>query len=174
MAVTRVGLAGLGLFAVVAMCTAAAPGARTNGGTIAGDPLAVSWTQPSVTTLSAPRQPQEWLYIHGTMNVRAEPRRDARVVRTLQRGDRVQLGPADANGWARVHGPGSPGGYLYRASDNVRAGAPAAQLYGGSGASGSGRSRSSVGRTYYRGPRGGCYYYSSSGRKQYVERSRCS
>jgi hypothetical protein len=35
-------------------------------------------------------------------------------------------------------------------------------------------SRSSSGRTLIRGPRGGCYYYSSSGRKVYVDRSLCN
>lgn len=35
-------------------------------------------------------------------------------------------------------------------------------------------SRSSSGRGYIRGPRGGCYYYSSSGRKVYVDRSLCN
>jgi hypothetical protein len=35
-------------------------------------------------------------------------------------------------------------------------------------------SRSSSGRTLIRGPRGGCYYYSSSGSKVYVERSLCN
>jgi hypothetical protein len=39
--------------------------------------------------------------------------------------------------------------------------------------SGSG-SRSSSGRTLIRGPRGGCYYYSSSGSKVYVDRSLCN
>lgn len=29
-------------------------------------------------------------------------------------------------------------------------------------------------RTYIRGPRGGCYYYSASGNKVYVDRSLCS
>jgi hypothetical protein len=29
-------------------------------------------------------------------------------------------------------------------------------------------------RTYYRGPRGGCYYYSSSGKKVYVDHSYCN
>lgn len=40
--------------------------------------------------------------------------------------------------------------------------------------SGTPSSRSSYGRTYIRGPRGGCYYYSSSGRKVYVDRSLCN
>jgi hypothetical protein len=35
-------------------------------------------------------------------------------------------------------------------------------------------SRSSSGRTLIRGPRGGCYYYSGSGRKVYVDRSLCN
>ncbi len=35
-------------------------------------------------------------------------------------------------------------------------------------------SRPSSGRSYIQGPRGGCYYYSSSGRKVYVDRSLCN
>lgn len=35
-------------------------------------------------------------------------------------------------------------------------------------------SRPGSGRSYIRGPRGGCYYYSSSGRKVYVDRSLCN
>ena len=38
----------------------------------------------------------------------------------------------------------------------------------------SGVSSSSAGRTYIRGPRGGCYYYSGSGRKVYVDRGLCN
>jgi hypothetical protein len=34
--------------------------------------------------------------------------------------------------------------------------------------------RAGSGRTFIRGPRGGCYYYSSSGRKVYVDRSLCN
>lgn len=37
-----------------------------------------------------------------------------------------------------------------------------------------GVSSSSSGRSYIRGPRGGCYYYSGSGRKVYVDRSLCN
>ena len=33
---------------------------------------------------------------------------------------------------------------------------------------------SNTGKVYIRGPRGGCYYYSSSGRKVYVDRSLCN
>jgi hypothetical protein len=35
-------------------------------------------------------------------------------------------------------------------------------------------SRSNSGRTLIRGPRGGCYYYSGSGSKVYVDRSLCN
>jgi uncharacterized protein YgiM (DUF1202 family) len=38
----------------------------------------------------------------------------------------------------------------------------------------SGASSSTSGRSYIRGPRGGCYYYSGSGRKVYVDRSLCN
>lgn len=38
----------------------------------------------------------------------------------------------------------------------------------------SGVSSSSSGRSYIRGPRGGCYYYSGSGRKVYVDRGLCN
>lgn len=31
-----------------------------------------------------------------------------------------------------------------------------------------------AGKTYYRGPRGGCYYISPNGRKSYVDRSLCN
>ena len=124
---------------------------------------------------------QEWFYIHGDLNVRAEPSTTAAIVRTLQRGDFVQLGPSDANGWARLYTPGSGEGYVYRASGQVRSEAPAARetaestsrsvsAYSGGG----GSRRSSGGRVYHTGPRGGCYYINSSGNKQYVNRSHCN
>lgn len=34
--------------------------------------------------------------------------------------------------------------------------------------------RTSTGRTYIRGPRGGCYYINSNGNKTYVDRSLCN
>lgn len=33
--------------------------------------------------------------------------------------------------------------------------------------------RFSTGKTYYRGPKGGCYFYNSNGKKQYVSRDLC-
>jgi hypothetical protein len=133
---------------------------------------------------AAETQAREWLHIHGTLNVRAEPRQSAAIIRTLQRGDSAQLGPKDANGWARVYSPGSGEGYVYRASELVQRQAPSARSAAswsrGSGdagsrraSSGGGSRRSNGGRVYHTGPRGGCYYYTGSGRKQYVDRSNC-
>ena len=39
---------------------------------------------------------------------------------------------------------------------------------------GSPRARGAADRGYYTGPRGGCYTYSASGRKRYVDRSYCN
>jgi hypothetical protein len=110
------------------------------------------------------------LYVHGSMNVRSEPNKYAAVVRTLSRGDRVALGPKDANGWAPLFDyAGRQTGFVYRASDLVRTEAPAARSSGGSS-----RRSGAESRGYYTGPRGGCYTYSASGRKRYVDRSYCN
>lgn len=118
---------------------------------------------------------REWFYIHGPLNVRAQPDKGAAKVRTLRRGDYVQLGPKDATGWAPLYSSGSVEGYVYRASDVVQRQAPRAYASSSvSSTSGGGaRLRSSGGRTLHIGPRGGCYYYNSSGNKQYVDRSEC-
>lgn len=113
--------------------------------------------------------PRDDFYVHGSMNVRSEPNRHAAVVRTLTRGDRVTLGPKDANGWAPLFDySGRQAGFVYRASDLVRTQAPATRSSGGSS-----RRSSAESRGYYTGPRGGCYTYSASGRKRYVDRSFC-
>jgi hypothetical protein len=110
-------------------------------------------------------------YVHGSMNVRSQPNQYAAVVRTLSRGDRVSLGPKDANGWAPLFDyTGRQTGFLYRASDLVRSQAPAAR----SAAAGGSRRSAAESRGYYTGPRGGCYTYSASGRKRYVDRSYCN
>lgn len=118
---------------------------------------------------------REWFYIHGPLNVRAQPDKGAARVRTLRHGDYVQLGPKDASGWAPLYSSGSVEGYVYRASDVVQRQAP--RTYASSSVSsssgGGARRRSSGGRTLHIGPRGGCYYYNSSGNKQYVDRSEC-
>ncbi|HEY0023226.1 MAG TPA: DUF4236 domain-containing protein [Longimicrobium sp.] len=111
-------------------------------------------------------------YVHGSMNVRSQPNKYAAVVRTLSRGDRVSLGPKDANGWAPLFDyAGRQTGFVYRASDLVRTQAPPTRY---SATAGSSRRSSAESRGYYTGPRGGCYTYSSSGRKRYVDRSLCN
>ncbi|HEX6370282.1 MAG TPA: hypothetical protein VF006_15285 [Longimicrobium sp.] len=106
------------------------------------------------------------------MSVRAEPDDAGALVRVLSRGERVSLGPRDANGWAPViDAAGVQIGHLYRASDDVRSYAP--QTPGGDAAARRATS-SGASRGYHVGPRGGCYTYSSSGRKRYVDRSYCS
>lgn len=161
----------LGLLVLVAMCTAGG----SDDDPVSPYSSSVYTPPPSAPAPAAEREPREWFYIHGPLNVRAAPNRDAAIVSTLRRGDMVQLGPKDAGGWARVYS-GSPEGYVYRASEQVRTNPPAtAQSLTPSGASTPrARSRRSSGsRVYHTGPRGGCYYYSSSGRKQYVDRSYC-
>ncbi|HEX6369326.1 MAG TPA: DUF4236 domain-containing protein [Longimicrobium sp.] len=121
---------------------------------------------------------REWFYIHGALNVRAGPSRGAEKVRTLRRGDYVQLGPKDGSGWARLYSPGSGEGYVYRASELVKRQAPETRsptpTRSRATSSGGGSRRSSASsRGYHIGPRGGCYTYSASGRKRYVDRSYC-
>jgi Protein of unknown function (DUF3157). len=59
--------------------------------------------------------------------------------------------------------------------------APAKSLHSGGNKSTSSNTRTSsssvkkpTGRTYIRGPRGGCYYINSNGNKTYVDRSFCN
>lgn len=130
----------------------------------------------SAYTAPVTTETREWFYLHGALAVRAEPDKDAARVRTLRHGDFVQLGPKDANGWARLYSAGSAEGYVYRASDLVRRQAPATRITESSSrraSSGGGSRRSSGSGVYHTGPRGGCYYYTGSGRKQYVDRSNC-
>ena len=149
-----IGCAGIVLLTLIAMCT----GGGSDGGAGGGYPPAYP---PPVST-SAPdgQTEREWLYIHGTLNVRSAPNRDAPIVRTLSRGDMVQLGPAAANGWARIYTGASEDEYVYRASDLVRADPPAVP--------------SPASHQLHIGPRGGCYYVNSNGNKTYVDRSECS
>lgn len=105
-------------------------------------------------------EPREWLYVHGAVDVRAEPDRDAPVVHTLRRESRVQLGQPDANGWSRLYAQDAPDGYVYRPNALLSLSPPDEE--------------DEEPLIYHRGPRGGCYYVvEPSGRKQYVDRSRC-
>jgi hypothetical protein len=130
-----------------------------------GEPITYRASTPS------PPPPFDLLYVHGSLNVRTTPSRAGGTVRTLSRGDLVRLGDKDANGWAPLYdASGNREGYVYRASDLVRSTAPGtAPVY----AQQAGTGRRSGTRGYYTGPRGGCYTYSASGRKRYVDRSYC-
>ncbi|HEX6750717.1 MAG TPA: DUF3761 domain-containing protein [Longimicrobium sp.] len=71
----------------------------------------------------APQQ-RETLYAHGQVNVRAGAGQSHAIVRTLARGERVEVEAADANGWAPAYVSGARVGYVYRASTRLRAGPP--------------------------------------------------
>jgi hypothetical protein len=171
----------LGLFMLVLLGVCMGPQEPSSRSSPAGtssystsSPYGTSGYGTSAYSAAAETQTREWFYIHGTLNVRAEPRGSASVVRTLRRGDYVQLGPKDANGWAALYSAGSTEGYVYRASDLVQRQSPTARSLAGTSSSGGGGSRRSSGsRVYHTGPRGGCYYYNRSGNKQYVDRSNC-
>jgi hypothetical protein len=92
-----------------------------------GPPSSRDPATPAAYTAPATMETREWFYIHGTLNVRAEPNKDAPIVRPLRSGDFVQLGPRDANGWAPLYSSGSAEGYVYRASELVQRQAPAAR-----------------------------------------------
>lgn len=160
-----VGCLGFLMLVLVGMCTD--PASRSSY---------TDTTTPALYRAAVTTETREWFYVHGNLNVRAEPQKDAAIVRTLHRGDMVQLGPKDADGWARLYSGGSEEGWVYRASDLVQRHAPAARrtASASSSAGGGGSRRSSADRGYYTGPRGGCYTYSASGRKRYVDRSYCN
>lgn len=139
----------------------------------------------SSTTAPAYTGPRDELYMHGSLNVGSEANKDAPLVRTLYRGEKVAMGPKDANGWAPVlDHTDTQIGYAYRGSDDVRTYAPKARAARSQpssststprrASSGSTGRSSAESRGYYTGPRGGCYTYSASGRKRYVDRSYCN
>jgi hypothetical protein len=166
-----IGCLGLILLALIGMCTSPEPD-RGAGGGYSGDTYTPPVTAP---TTGAAAERQEWFYIHGPMNVRSAPNQDASLVRKLRRGDMVQLGPRDANGWARIYTGAAGDEYIYRDSNQVRSDPPAAPeplVTSGSGSSGRAR-RPGGGRQLHVGPRGGCYYINSNGNKTYVDRSEC-
>ena len=165
-----IGCAGICFLFLIAMCTGPGSGGDSGGGSGGSSGGGYPPYSLDTTIASAPAEPREWLYIHGTMNVRAEPDPDAEVLRTLGRGDMVQLGPRDANGWARLYRGNLPDGYIYRASYLVRTTAPAAPP---PVAASGGSRRSGGGRQLHVGPRGGCYYINGNGNKTYVDRSEC-
>lgn len=148
------------------------------GTCIGSDPSSPPSSPPlSIYETSAPPAPSA--DIHEPLNVRSEPNKQGATLRTLPRGSAVRLGPKDGNGWAPLYDyAGNAEGYVYRASDAVRS-FPAPERTHSTprarAASAGVRRRSPAeSRGYYTGPRGGCYTYSASGRKRYVDRSYCN
>src|SRR5215212_3706644 len=66
------------------------------------------------------------LWAHGTLNVRSGPGTDFPVVRTVKRGEAIEVASADDRGWGRVGGSYS-GEYVYRASPVLRDSPPSAE-----------------------------------------------
>lgn len=158
-----IGCLGLCFMLLVAMCTGGESDAEADWGTRRPPPPIVNVPPPAPAADLG-----EWFYAHGNLNVRSAPRADATLVRTLRRGDRMELGSKDENGWARLFGGATAEEYVYRASDLVRVEPPDAEP------SPERRRSGSASRELHRGPRGGCYYYTGSGNKQYVDRSLCN
>jgi uncharacterized protein YgiM (DUF1202 family) len=129
---------------------------------------------PTSTAESSPET--TGFYAHDEINVRTGPGKDNGTVRTLARGDYMRLGTKDASGWAPLYdSSGVREGYVFRASGAVRTSPPTARSTASSSRSrATSRATSSGSRGYYTGPRGGCYTYSSSGRKRYVDHSYCN
>jgi len=168
--------AGMGVLALVALVFMGFCSLVTSGGH-PGSPGGAAAPPPAYGDVSS-TPPYEVMYIHGELNLRSAPNRDAPLVRTLVRGEQVRLGPGDARGWSPAYDVnGRQEGYVFRASDLVRSGPPAERALprsGGAAAAGAGSRRASAAsRGYYLGPRGGCYTYSASGRKRYVDHSYC-
>ena len=131
-------------------------------------------TSYSAASSAQPSPETTGFYAHDAINVRSGPGKDNGTVRTLARGDYMRLGSKDASGWAPLYdSSGAREGYVYRASNAVRTSPPAARSTGAPSRS-TPRASSASSSGYYTGPRGGCYTYSSSGRKRYVSRSYCN
>ncbi|HET7462862.1 MAG TPA: SH3 domain-containing protein [Longimicrobium sp.] len=137
----------------------------------------------------------------GSVRMRAEPRPTAALVTTIPAGAAVQVSGCGYGGgsWCAVEYSGRSG---YAAERRLSTGNADVAVYDYSAAgtrprataprrpvrrahrssasrssrrperSGGGRSSASS-RGYYTGPRGGCYTYTASGRKRYVDHSYC-
>ena len=72
-------------------------------------------TSPNTSAVESPTL----LYADGNLNVRSGPGTDYPVVRTLSRGESVEVGAADDRGWSRVGGTYS-NEYVYRPARTLR------------------------------------------------------
>jgi hypothetical protein len=165
-------VAGVGCLGMVAFVllmallrTCSGSGSSATPAPIADTPSAIDALPPGSGVAA------EDLYVHAPVKVRTGPGPAYPVTRTLQRGERVRLGSMDGQGWAVLYAQegDSAEGYVYRSSPRVRTHPPTdpdpvQRAAGGSGAASNG---------YHLGPRGGCYTYSASGRKRYVDHSFC-
>lgn len=137
-------------------------------------------------------------YASETLKLRAGASERARVLTTIAAGAAVDVRDCDRSGgeWCLVVFSAQRGFVEARLLDaertsgglpplstralvspqgDVSAPSSSGQPYAGAsvGSRASVAPRSSAARGYYRGPRGGCYTYSASGRKRYVDRSLC-
>jgi len=94
------------------------------------DPSPARYSSPSYTdtgystsSTSYAAESPTLLYAQRELNVRSGPGTDYPVVRTLSRGDAVEVGEADGRGWARVGGATS-NEYVYRPSRALRSDPP--------------------------------------------------
>jgi uncharacterized protein YgiM (DUF1202 family) len=102
--------------------------------------------------------------------LRVEPMRKAAKVKRLKKGVTVTVLTAQAP-WYEVESDGKRG---WVHGNAIRFDDAAADAQAEMSSRKPKRSRATVARVYFRGPRGGCYYLSGSGRKVYVDRSLCN
>lgn len=127
----------------------------------------------------APTATGTTLYTTTNVRLRTEPSTSSGVILTVSGGSAVESIKIDGqwhyiaygkyNGWIR-------GDYLAaRRSESKPIAPPAAvPLYRAPSQPRATQPSRSYGRTYVRGPRGGCYYINRNGNKTYVDRSMCN
>lgn len=117
-------------------------------------------------------------YTTTAVRLRTEASTAGSPVATMPRGAAVEVRSCDHAGgtWCAITYNGRDGYAAERYLSTRRVTASRRQSGSSSGSSASGGSRrsSAEARGYYTGPRGGCYTYSASGRKRYVDRSYCN
>ncbi len=117
------------------------------------------------------------------LRLRAEPATSAAVLATIPAGAAVQVKSCDIHGgdWCSITYERTDGyvatSFLRTTPPQVKVSTKAKSSTAKSKASATKsapRRASAESRGYHTGPRGGCYTYSASGRKRYVDRSLCN
>ncbi len=116
-----------------------------------------------------------------TLNIRSQPSTSAKIVGKLQLGDAVTItATIQDSEWVRIETQTCKSGYVHsdylvtQLSKQDRAYATTRSKYGtSSSSSSSSKLKYRTYRKYRSGPRGGCYYINSNGKKTYVDRSYC-